>query len=159
MNSISSVNPTTGPSQTTNHSGFGQIAEGLEVIGSALQSGDVASANSALTALQQALQDSAQSSLQTATSQPFGKNSQANTDYKNLTHALQFGDLSTAQQAYASLQNDLKSAQSTNSVHRGHHQYPHSSNATPSTSSSTPPTFGSATSSIMDDKGNLNVLA
>jgi ribosomal protein S20 len=153
MSSISSVNAATEPSQTTTPSGFRQIVEGIEVIGRALQSGDVSSAKNALTALQQALQASAQSSLQNATSQLFGKNSQANTDYKNLTHALQSGDLSTAQQAYASLQNDLKPA------HIVHHQHPHSSNATLSTSSSTPPTLGSATSSAINAKGNLNLLA
>ena len=149
MSSISSVNAATEPSQTTTPSGFRQIVEGIEVIGRALQSGDVSSAKNALTALQQALQASAQSSLQNATSQLFGKNSQANTDYKNLTHALQSGDLSTAQQAYASLQNDLKPA----------HIVHHHSNATLSTSSSTPPTLGSATSSAINAKGNLNLLA
>jgi len=159
MSSISSVHSATEPSQVAIQSGVRKIAEGFDAIGSALQSGDVALAKSAMTALQQALQDSAQSSLQTAASQPISKNSQASSDYKALTKALQSGDLSTAQQAYASLQQDLKSAGATNSVQRHHHQEPHSANLTPPISSPTPATFGSATVSTLNTQGNLNFLA
>jgi hypothetical protein len=158
MSSISSVDSTPNPPQTANQSGFAQIAKSFQAIGSALQSGDVSSAQSALAAFQQALQGNSQSNPQTATNQPFGKNSQANTDYQNLTSALQSGNLANAQKAYASLQNDLQSAQSTKSAHKGHHHH-RSSSATSSTSSSTTPTSGSATSSTVDADGSLNLLA
>jgi hypothetical protein len=154
MSNISSVNAADNPSPAPNPNGFAQIVKSFQAIGSALQSGDVATAQSALTSFQQALQGNAPANSQAATTQPFGKNSQANTDYQNLTSALKSGNLSTAQQAFSSLQNDLKSAQSTRSAQRGHHHH-HSASATSSTSAATT----SATSSTMDTDGNLNVLA
>jgi outer membrane protein assembly factor BamD (BamD/ComL family) len=159
MSSISSVNSTTNPNQTTNQqSGYTQIAQNFQAIGSSLQSGDLSSAQSALAALQQALQGNSQSNSQTSSSQPFGKNSQANKDYQNLTSALQSGNLSTAQKAYASLQNDLKSAQSTKSAHKGHHHH-HAASATSATASSTTPTTSSTSSSTVGSDGSLNVVA
>jgi outer membrane protein assembly factor BamD (BamD/ComL family) len=159
MSSISSVNSTTNPNQTTNQqSGYTQIAQNFQAIGSALQSGDLSSAQSALAAFQQALQGNSQSNSQTSSSQPFGKNSQANKDYQNLTSALQSGNLSTAQKAYASLQNDLKSAQSTKSAHKGHHHH-HAASATSATASSTTPTTSSTSSSTVGSDGSLNVVA
>jgi hypothetical protein len=155
MSSISSVNSATTPIPTTNQNGFAQIAKSFQAIGSALQSGDVATAQTALTNFQQALQGMSQANSQAATNQPFGKNSQANTDYQNLTSALKSGDLSTAQKAYASLQNDLKSAQSTKSTHRGHHRH-HTASATSSTTS---PATTTTTSSTVASDGSLNLLA
>ena len=171
MSSISSVNSTTNPNQTTNQqSGYTQIAQNFQAIGSALQSGDLSSAQSALAAFQQALQGNSQSNSQTSSSQPFGKNSQANKDYQNLTSALQSGNLSTAQKAYASLQNDLKAAATaataTKSAHRGHHHHRSeatdsaaSSTTTPSSTNSTSPTESSNSSSTSAKDGSLNALA
>ena len=153
MSSISSVNSATTPIPTTNQNSFAQIVKSFQAIGSALQSGDVATAQTALTNFQQALQGNSQANSQAATSQPFGKNTQANSDYQNLTSALKSGNLSTAQQAFSSLQNDLKSAQSnnsaqaTNSARRGHRHH-HSSSATSATPASTTAT-GSAASSTL----------
>jgi len=154
MSNISSVNSANNPIQPPNQDGFAQIVKSFQAIGSALQTGDVATAQSALTSFQQALQGNAPANSQAATSQPFGKNSQANTDYQNLTSALKSGNLTTAQQAFSSLQNDLKSAQSTKAAHRGHHHH-RTASATSSTSTATTP----ATSSTVDADGNLNVLA
>lgn len=158
MNTISSLNSTANPVQTTSQGGIAQVAQNFQAIGAALQSGDVATAQSALTSFQKALQGSSQSNSQTSSSQPFGKNSQANTDYQKLTSALQSGNLSTAQQAYASLQNDLKSTAATKSAHKGHHHH-HSSNATSSTTPTTPATSSSTTSSTVGAGNSLNVVA
>jgi hypothetical protein len=155
MSSISSVNSAPTPIPTTNQNSFAQIVKSFQAIGSALQSGDVATAQTALTNFQQALQGNSQANSQAATSQPFGKNTQANSDYQNLTSALKSGNLSTAQQAFSSLQNDLKSAQSAKSTHRGHHHH-HSASATSSTAS---PTTTTTTSSTMASDGSLNLLA
>ncbi len=159
VSSISPVNSTPSPYPTASPDGFGQLVTDFQAIGSALQSGNVSSAQSALTAFQQVLPGSTQPNSQTAATQPFGKNSQANTDFQNLTSALQSGNLATAQQAFASLQNDLKSAQSANSVHKGHHHHHHGSSATAATSSSTTPATGSTASSAVDAAGSLNVFA
>ena len=159
VGSISGVNSSPSAYPTTSQNGFGQIVANFQAIGSALQSGNVASAQCALTAFQQALQGSFQANSPTAATQPFGKNSQANTDFQNLTSALQSGNLSSAQQAYASLQNDLKSAEPTTSTHKSHHHHHHGFNATASTSSSTTPAIGSTASSGIPAAGGLNVYA
>jgi hypothetical protein len=104
MSSISSVSSTIDPYQATNQSAFVQFVNDFNAIGNALQSGNLSSAQSALAAFQQDLPGSSQS----PSKQPFGNNSQANTDYQGLTSALQSGDLSGAQKAFTNLQNDLE---------------------------------------------------
>jgi DNA-binding FadR family transcriptional regulator len=149
MSSISSVSSTTNPYPSASQSGFGQLVQDFKSLGSALQSGDLSTAQSALAAVQQALQGNSQAS----SSQPFGKNSQANTDYQTLASALQSGDLAGAQKAFASLQTDLKAA------HKGHHHH------SPGTTTSSAPTSPAATTSSKvdsdgdNDGSNLNVMA
>jgi len=177
MSAISSVSSTSNPYQTTAQNGFAQIVQDFNNIGSALQSGNVSAAQTALSAFQQDLPGNSQ----TASSQPFGQNSQANTDYQSLTSALQSGNLSSAQKAFANLQKDLQSAQtSTKSGHRGHHHHGSgggsaaslinslttSSSTSPATSSTAAatPANSSGTSSTTDngdnnDGGLLNALA
>ena len=153
MSSISSVSSATTPyNQTTNQGGFGQLVQNFNAIGSALQSGDLSTAQSALTTFQQSLQGGSQ----TTASQPFGKNSQANTDYQSLTSSLQSGDLAGAQKAFASLQNDLKPTQSTHAAHKGHHHH-HGSSATAAAPAAT--TSGSTTGSVVGSDGSLNAIA
>jgi len=145
MSSISSVSSTTNLYQPTNQNGFGQFVQDFQAIGSALQSGDLSTAQSALATFQQDLQGNSQ----TSSIQPFGKNSQANSDYQNLVSALQSGNLSNAQQAFASLQTDLKSA------HKGHHHH-HSSNTASSSTTASNPTASFLTD---NDSSGLNVTA
>jgi ribosomal protein S20 len=160
MSSISGVSPVTNPYQTNDQAGYGQMVQNFNAIGSALQSGDLTTAQSALTAFQQALPGSSS----TSTSQPFGKNSQANTDYQSLTSSLKSGDLASAQKAFTSLQKDLKPAQTTQAAHKGHHHH-HSSSATAATPAATTasPTVSSSTSSTSDSAvgsdGSLNTFA
>lgn len=154
MSSISSVSSTTNPYayQTTSQNSFSQIAQDFQAVGSALQSGDLSAAQSALTTFQQALQGSSSQSSNT-NSQPFGKNSSANTDFQNLTSALQSGNLSGAQKAFASLQTDLKSAQS---AHKGHHHHHHgASEASSAESSSSTPASSATTGTV----SSLNATA
>ncbi|MGP8201497.1 MAG: hypothetical protein ACLQU4_18560 [Limisphaerales bacterium] len=114
MSSISSTFPATNPYQATNLSAFTQFVNDFNAIGSALQSGNLADAQSAMAEFQQDLP----SQLQT-TNQPFGNDTQANTDYQKLAGALNAGNLADARQAYAGLQNDL---QGTGKSHRHHHR-------------------------------------
>jgi len=141
MSSISSVSSSNPAYQNYNASNVKQTIQDFQAIGNALQSGDVSTAQSALTTFQQALSNSSNS--QSSTSQPFGKNSQANTDYQSLVSSLQSGNLTTAQQAFTSLQKDLKP------VHKGHHHHHGSSTTTASTANSPASTTGSA-GSLLD---------
>ena len=150
MSSISSVSSTTSAYQTTNQSSSGQFGQDLSAVTSALQSGDLSTAQSAMATLQQNLQDSSQ----TSATQPFGKNTQANTDFQNLTSALKSGNLSAAQQASTSLTNDLKTS------HKGHHHHGASATAaTPATTAATSATTSTGGSSIVGEDGSLNVTA
>jgi hypothetical protein len=83
---------------------FGQTVKDFQAIGAALQSNNLASAKSALTALQKDLP----ANMQSSSGQIFGKNTQASTDYQKLTSALQAGDLTGAQKSFAALESDLK---------------------------------------------------
>jgi hypothetical protein len=131
-----------------------QAAKSFNAIGSALQSGDILNAQSALTTFQQALQNSTQA----IEKQPFGKNAQANIDYQSLTSDLQSGNLAGAQKAFTSLQNDLTTP-STPSVPSGHKSqpHPHPAGTTASSSSATlsPLTGGFG----VGGNGTLNTVA
>jgi hypothetical protein len=151
MSSISSVSSATNLYPATNQDDVSQSVQDFQSIGSALQSGDLSTAQSALATFQKDLQ----SNSQTSASQPFGKNRQANTDYQSLTSALQSGDLSGAQKAFSSLKNDLQSTQSTQSTHKGHRHH-HSSSATDATTSST---TSATTSATVGSDGGLNAVA
>src|SRR5580692_502899 len=104
MSNIGSVAGTTSPYQPTNSNTL--ALQAFQSVGSALQSGDLSSAQSALATFQQSLPGSSSSAVQP----PFGRNHQANSAYQNLAGALQSGDLSSAQRAFANLQTALSAA-------------------------------------------------
>jgi hypothetical protein len=133
MSSISSVSPAIDPYQATNLNAFVQFVNNFNAIGNALQSGDLSEAQGALATFQQDLPGNASS--QGSTSQPFGNNAKANTDFQSLAAALQSGDLTGAQKAYASLQDDLQQT-STRKSHC-HHHHPSSNAATTTPPAST----------------------
>jgi hypothetical protein len=85
---------------------FGQTIQDFQAIGVSLQSGNLASAQTALAAIQKDFQ----TGLSSNASQPFGTNTQANTDFQTLTTSLKSGDMTGAQKAFASLQTDLKAS-------------------------------------------------
>ena len=160
------MSSTTNPYQPTSLNSFSQIVQDFNSIGTALQSGNLSTAQSALATFQQDLQNNSQ----TSTTQPFGNNSQANTDYQSLTSALQSGDLSGAQKAFSSLQTDLQGA-GAGKAHKGHHHHGSGGGASTeslinnlTTSSSTTSTNSTGTTSAADgdaenDGSILNVTA
>ena len=169
MSTISGVGSTTNPYPITNQGGFDQIVDDFNSIGAALQSGDISSAQTALMAFQQELQNNPL----TSANQSFGDNNQANTDYQSLVGALQRGNLSNAQMAFANLQSDLQSVQTpTNTGHGNHHHHSgggasasaliHSlttistltSSTGTSTSTSMPTTFANSTVASLADGGD-----
>jgi hypothetical protein len=105
MNSISAVSSVANLNQPTNTSGSNPLMRGLRAVSSAVQSGNLATAKSALATFQKQLQGNSPTS---ATNQPFGSNRQANSAYQSLVNSVQSGDLSAAQQALSSLKTDLK---------------------------------------------------
>jgi len=138
MSNISSVSSTAYSVQTPNQNAFVQFFHDFNAIGKALQSGSLSTSQSALSTFQQ--------DLPASTNQPFGDNSQANTDYLRLTSDVQTGNLSDAQKAFASLQNDLQGAGLAKTHKAHHHDF----------SSTTPPTTpadGTATTSAVDGGG------
>lgn len=151
MSSISSLSAITNPYQPFNQSGFGQFGQDFQAIGSALQSGNLTQAQTALATFQQELQGNSQSSSSSSSSsQPFGSNSQANSDYQTLVSSLQSGNLSNAQKAFSSLQTDLKTS------HKGGHHHHESSSTSSSTASTSNSTTNNAISTLLDaDGGNI----
>jgi hypothetical protein len=105
--SISSINTANSPYSTAYENyqnNIGQFEQDFHAIGNALQSGNLASAQSAIATFKQDLQ----ASSPTSTQQPFGANNQANSAFQNLVNALQSGSLSGAQSAYSTLQTALQ---------------------------------------------------
>ena len=120
---VSSVSSATSLYQPENQALFQQQAQDFNTLASALQSGNLSTAQSAFTSWQQDLTSIAPPNQQsTQQSQPFGSNSQANSDFQSLSSALQSGDISSAQQAFANLKQDLQSSGSVRGRHHHHHR-------------------------------------
>jgi hypothetical protein len=139
VTSVSSVNG----NQTGIQSQWQQQMQDFKALANALHSGNLTTAQSSFATWQQDFQANGSTNTQTTQqTQPFGSNSQANTDFQALSSALQSGDLSSAQQAFASLQQDLQGA---GHAHRHHHH--HSANAadTNNSNNSTTQSSNSAT--------------
>jgi hypothetical protein len=146
MSSIASVPSPTNPFQTVNQNSVNQFVTDFNAIGSALQSGDISSAQSALATFQQ---DLPANSL-TSANQPFGSNAKANTDYQSLVSALKSGDVSNAQKAFTNLQTDLKA------THKGHHHHHHGSGVTADT---IPPSATTSSSAAKRPTSSANTIA
>lgn len=144
MSSISSASAATDPYQATNLGAFVQFVNNFNAIGNALQSGDVSDAQNALAQFQQLNLPSTGASA-SSTTQPFGNNTQANTDFKNLATALQTGDLTGARSAYASLQNDLQGT-AAGKTRRHHHHAAENPDATTAPT----PSADTAADSLLD---------
>ena len=139
-----------------NQAWFQQQAQDFNSLAGALQSGNLSTAQTAFTSWQNDLTLIAPSNLQSALqSQPFGSNTQANTDFQSLSSALQSGDLSSAQQAFASLKQDLQSTGGSGSVHRRHHH--HHSAQTQNNGSSGVGAQGTATSATATAAAALGI--
>ena len=85
--------------------GANDCARDLQALGKALEAGNVANAQHALTTLQQDLQLSSPSAQR---SQPFGRNRQLGKDFDALQNALGSGDLSSARISFANLKQDIQ---------------------------------------------------
>jgi outer membrane protein assembly factor BamD (BamD/ComL family) len=88
---------------------FEAIKQDFQQLASALQSGNLSGAQSAYANIQQLLQGSQGSSASNTSSTSTGSNTLQN-DFLALGQALQSGDLSTAQNAFAQLQSDFQAS-------------------------------------------------
>ena len=129
---ISSVDNTYQTYQANWQNNFSQVRQGFKSLASALQSGDLTGARQAFAALQQSLPNSSAGN-QTQTGQPGSGQNQFATDFTALGQALQSGNVTQAQKALATLQQDMQSVQGHHHRHRHHH----GSAGTQSTNSST----------------------
>jgi hypothetical protein len=130
---VTGVSSATSSYQAQFSTGFRQTMQDFRALGSALQSGDLSSAQSAFATLQKDIQNSPR--LQ----QLVGDTStQAGKDFQALQSALQSGDLSSAQKAFASLQQDFQSMRQVSGaqVHGHRHHHPHHSPSSTSVSDS-----------------------
>jgi len=133
-------------------SGFKQRSQDFKALESSLQSGDLTGAQQAFADLQKDLPNSSQTTAATSSnaSAPTG---QLGTDFQALQSALQAGDLSGAQGAFATLKQDMQSAGATHRAHHHHHQQ--KADATSSSSQAATPTSatsnsGSVLTSLLD---------
>jgi len=116
--SICSVSSSNSSSWGYVQNGFSQSIQDFKALETAVQSGDPSSAQQALAAFQQDLQNNPNSPLAKAIADP---NSQIGKDFQALQSAVQSGDTTSAQSALAALQQDLKAA------HTHHHHHHHGS--------------------------------
>ena len=147
---VSSVSSTLNTYQPDVQSPWKQRAQDFNALQSALQSGDLSGAQQAFAAFQKDMPASAQAAQTAQTNSASTPNSQGAKDFQALQSALGSGDLSGAQQAFASLQKDLQSAGSTGRRH--HHHGDSASNATQSAQ-------GSSSSSQKSSQGAQDLQA
>jgi len=133
---VSNVSSTTNPWQTEPPGVFGQRKQDFKSLATALQSGDISSAQSAFATLQNDLKTSQGTA---ATSPLLDPNTQAGQDFKALQDALKSNDVKAAQDAFKTLKTDLQSARRAHH----HHRAANDGNAAPVPA---PDASGSATS-------------
>jgi hypothetical protein len=115
---VSNVSSTLGTQATDHRAAFKQTRADFQAIGSALQSGDLASAQQAFAQLQKDNPRLAQA-LSSASST---SDNPRLADLKSLAGALTSGDVASAQQAFAKLQQDGQAV-------AGHHHHHHHAEA------------------------------
>ena len=157
--SVSNVSSSSVVTQTDWRSVVNQFKQDFKQLASSLQSGDLAGAQKAYTALQQLLQSNQSGGQSSNAQQASSSNNPIQNDFAALGQALSSGDLSGAQSAFSQLQTDMKAAGSNNasggvqSALHGHHHHRHVSGASDSDSDS------STTDQTANTSGTFSVYA
>ena len=112
---ISSVSSTTNSTQSVDAQAVQKNIQDFKALASALQSGDLTTAQSAFAAWQKDMTGSQQSAT------GFGATDTLSQDIQSLQSALQSNDITSAQKAFSQLVQDLQSA------HKSHHHHHHRS--------------------------------
>ena len=117
---ISSISSTANSYQTSAANNFNQSFSEFKSIGNSIQSGNLTSAQDALTALQSDLQSN---SGQNPLSRLFNNNSKLSDDLTSLQTALKSNDPASAQDAFKTLVKDMQGAMKTQTSHGHHHHH------------------------------------
>ena len=117
---VSSVDYTYQTYQANWQNDASQIRQGFKDLTSALQSGDLAGAQQAFSALQPLLPSSSAGN-QAQNGQSGGNQNPLATDLTALGQALKSGDVTQAQKSLSTLQQDMQSVKGHHHRHRGHH--------------------------------------
>ena len=145
---VSNVSPLATSYPTPGPSIFQQTGQDFRALQNALQSGDLSSAQQAFASLQKDLQPAAGAAGSSSAS-PWSQNNPLGKDFQALQSALQSGDLSGAQSAFASVKQDLQSAGAA----RGHHHHHHKSSS--AARSGTQTSDSTSTSAVSATTGSL----
>lgn len=137
--SVSAVQSAQNSYWNTIQSKYNQPAQDFQNLANAMQSGNFSTAQTALTAFQQAVQNNPQSPLATALSDP---NSQLSKDVQALQTALQSNNTSAAQTAFSAVKQDLKA------LHHRHRSATDDSDSTQSTDTTS--TSSASSSSVIN---------
>lgn len=161
MSSISSLSSAINLLPTTNSNTSSTIGKDLNSLSSALQSGNLTSAQTAFAALTQDLQGILQSSASSGSQSTTGSTSTTGTlstiqkDLQNVASALKSGDVDGATTAVAKLKTDIQSA--VKGHHGGHHHGGGGKSALSSLLDSTNTTNSTSTNSTTDASSSNNV--
>ncbi len=142
--SVSSVSSATDSYWNNIQTWLNQQMQDFRGLASAVQSGDLSSAQKALAAFQQDIQNNPQGPLATALADP---NSQISKDFQALQTALKSNDASAAQDAFAALTQDLKSMH-----HHRHHHKVNNDNTQSTTTTSTNSATDSSSGVKLDEQ-------
>jgi hypothetical protein len=149
---VSSVTSANSLYQPPYQTGFGQGPQDFESLANALQSGSLTGAQSAFSSLQKDLPGLSQLLQTGSSSSPSpAQNNPIATALQSLQSALQSGDLSGAQQAFANLQQGLQGA---GAAHRRHHHHNHNTSGTNGTNATNPANQTRAADSDGDSDGS-----
>lgn len=116
----SSIGSTRNPYQTSATDGFNQLFQDFSGIGSALQTGNLTTAQTALASFQSDLQSA---SGNNELSNLFNNNPTLNNDLTTLQNALTSNNASSAKTAFKTLLQDVQSAMKTQVAQRRHHHH------------------------------------
>lgn len=119
---VSNISSAANTQPTPANDGFNQLFTDFKGIGSAIQSGDLTSAQTALTSFQTDLQNNPGKN---PLSQLFKKNSRLGDDLTALQTALKSNDPASAQNAFQTLIQDMKGAMRAHRSHGHHHHHHH----------------------------------
>jgi hypothetical protein len=117
---VSNVGSSANPYQANSTGGFRQQMQDFKGLSNALQTGDLSSAQSAFTTLQNDLQSSQTNGKSSPLLDP---NTQVGKDFKAVQDALKSGDVKGAQDAFATLKQDFRGTQKAGGHPHRHQVY------------------------------------
>jgi len=122
----------------------------LSQLGTALQSGDLAGAQKAFSDLQSTTQGQ-KSTTSSTTGSSSGKNTTLSDDFSSLSQALQSGNVTDAQTAFAKLQTDMQAQK------KGGHHHHGGSGSSSSSSFSGSSSQGTSASTVLPDNSTISI--